>query len=199
MNDLRKARIKAVLKYTWPFYIISALIVGVLLYFIFGITHRTPTYKTLTLFVSGEVKDVKKLKNDMLEKYKDNQLKSVTCISSKVTDSTYFTKLTIPGYSSADVLIIPNSILEGLNVSAFALDINDELYNSYYSGLTLFSQDSVNYGIRIDKEKTKEYFNLPDENCYMVLNGKSVNTGKYSLKQIEEHNNALRVLQEWGM
>ena len=199
MNELRKRRIKSVMKYTWPFYIVVAILVGVGLNFAFGITHRLPAYKTLTLFISGEMNNSKKLKNDLLEKYQPNELKQVTCISSNPTDGTYQTKLSVPGYNTADILIIPASKLENLTISAFGLDLSDELINSYYPEYILYQQDEVNYGIKIDKSKVEEYFTLPNEDCYMILNGISENTGKYSNSQIESHNTALKVAQDWGM
>ena len=83
----------------------------------------------------------------MLEKFKENDLKTFSCISAKPTDSNYYHKLSIPGYNSADVLIIPTSRLESLTVSAFALDLNDELINRYYQGFTLYQQEDINYGV----------------------------------------------------
>ena len=199
MTELRKRRMKSVMKYTWPFYIISALLVGFGMNFIFGVTHKIPNYKTLTIFISGEMKDSKKLKSDLVAKYQDNELKQVSCISSNPADSTYNSKLSIPGYNTADILIISVSKLDTINVSAFGLDLSDELINSYYPEYSLYKQNEVNYGIKIDKSKIEEYFTLPNETCYMILNGKSENVGKYSSKQIENHNNALKVVQDWGM
>ena len=199
MNELKKKRVISVLKYTWPLYILSAVIIAILLNFIFGITHRTPAYQTLTIFVTGEVTDYKKLESDILKKYEDNELKSFSSISSRYDDSGYNTKLTVTGYNGSDVLIIPTSKLEKLVISAFAIELTNELISEYYTGYTLFKQDDINYGIKIDKEKVIDYMTLPNEDCYMVLNGKSVNTGEYSTSQIKEHDNALIVVQEWGM
>ena len=199
MNVLRKRRVVSVMKYTWPFYILSAVIVGVLLSVIFGITHRVPAYQTLTLFVSGEVTNSKQLEGDMLDKYQNKDLKTFSCISAKPEDAGYNTLLTINGYNSADVLIIPASKLDKLVVSAFALDMSEELINGYYQGYTLYAQEDVNYGVLIDKNKVKDYMTLPNENCYMVLNGKSVNTGEYSSEHNKEHDNALTLVQAWGM
>ena len=199
MNDLKKKRIKSVMKYTWPFYILAALIIVPSMYFIFGITHRTPAYKTITIFVSGEMHNDKKCRSDLLEKYKDNELKSVTFISSRPTDATYNSKLTVPGYNTADILVIPKSKLDDVVVSAFALSLSDELINEYYSGYELYQQENVNYGIKINREKTNEYFYLPEEECYLILNGNSVNTGKYSTKEMSEHDNALNIVKDWGM
>ena len=199
MTELKKTRIKAVMKYTWPFYILAALLVSVLLYFVFGLTHKIPEYKTLTLFVSGNVVDQKKFEGDLLEKYKDNDLKSVSCISADPKDSTYNARLTVPGYNSADVLIIPTSKLDSVNVSAFALDLSDELISSYYPNYTFYSQDDVKYGIKLDKDKVKDYFTFNDETFYLLLNGKSKNIGSYSSEQIKEHDNALTLVQAWGM
>ena len=199
MNALRKARIKAVMKYTWPFYIVSAIIVGVLLSFIFGITHQLPDYKQLTIFISGEVVDGSKLKNDLLTKYQDNELKSVTYIDSKPDNPNYNTKLTIAGYNTADILIIPVSKLENIEVASFGLELNDELAANYYQGYSFFFEDNTKYGVMIDKEKVKQYMNLPNEDCYMILSGKSENIGEYSKSKNKERNNALNVVKDWGM
>ena len=199
MNALKKTRIKTMMKYTWPFYIVSAIIVGVLLSIIFSVTHQLPEYKQLTLFVSGEVVDAKQLKNDLLEKYKDNELKSVTYIDSKVDNPQYNTKLTIAGYNSADILIIPGSILDNLDVASFGLELNNELVSSYYQGYNFYLEDNVQYGVKIDKDKVKQYMNLPNEDCYMILNGRSQNIGEYAKAKKKERNNALNVVKDWGM
>lgn len=199
MNDLKKRRIKIVLKYTWPFYIISTLLVGLGMYFIFGITHAVPNYQSITLFVSGEMENTKALKSDLLAKYQDNNLKQVTVVSSLPSSAEYQTKLSVAGYNSSDILIVPVSKLETLNLSAVALEISDELINSHYSGYQFYQQDEIKYGVRIDKEKTSSYFTLTNEDCYMVLNGNSVNTGKYSPKQNEKYDNALRIVKDWGI
>lgn len=199
MNALKKKRIKATFKYTWPLYIVSAVVIGLGLNFIFSVTHRTPAYKTLTIFVSGEVTDNKKLRTDMLSKFKEKEIKSFSCISSKPTDATYNSKLTVAGYNSADVLIIPASKLDSVVVSAFALDLKDELVNSFYQGYDLYKQEGINYGVRINKEKVASYMTLPDEECYLLLNGKSANLGDYSKNPVKEHNMALYVVQDWGM
>ena len=200
MNAVEKKKIITALKYTWPFYLISAIAIPLIMNVVFGVTHKVPGYKSLTIFVSGEVTDTNKLRNDMLETYKEKELKTFSCISAKPTDSTYDTKLSVPGYNTSDILIMPASKLNSVKVSAFALNLSDELINSYYAGYSLFAQEEVNYGIKIDKEKVKEYMTLPDEECYLILNGKSVNLGEYSIKQpVKEHDTALNVVKDWGM
>ena len=199
MTTSKKKSIKTVLKNTWPFYIIVSLVVVTGFYFIFHLTHKTPAYKMLTIFVSGQVKDADKLKNDVLEKYQDNELKSFSCISADPSDSIYNTKLSIAGFNQADVLIIPVSELNNRDVSAFALEMTDDMVTTYYPGFTFFKQEEVNYGVKVDKEKVKDYMALPSEECYLVLNGKSENAGKYSPKGVAEHDNALNVVKDWGM
>lgn len=199
MTSLKKARIATVMKYTWPLYIIFAVIVGILLNFIFGVVHKLPAYKQLTLFISGEVTDSKKLENDLLDKFQDKEIKRVTTISAKLSDGNYNTKLIIAGYSSADILIIPISKLENLEISGVGLDLTDEVITSYYSSNTIYKQDEMGYGIKLNKEMVKEYMTLPEEDCYMVLNGGSENLGQYSHSQIKEHDMALLLVQDWGM
>lgn len=199
MNKLQRARLKVSLRNTWPFYVVSAVLVTILINLFFNITHKAPNYKTLTIFVSGEVTNSKKLKNDMLERFKENDLKSFTTISANPNDSVYNAKLTIPGYSSADVLIIPSSKLTSLVVSDFALELEESLISSFYQGYALYEKDSVKYGVKINKDIVNDYMTLPSEECYMFLNGNSVNTGEYSPKQIKEHDNALNLVKDWGM
>ena len=198
MTPLKKTRIKTVMKYTWPFYIASAVIIVVVMHIIFAVSHQTPEYKTLTLFISGEVSESKKLKDDLLETYKDKELKSVSIISSDPNDRNYNSKLTIPGYNSADLLIIPSSKLEKLIVSDFALELSDELITSYYSGYNFYTKEEVKYGIKLNKEIVKKYMSLPSEDCYMFLNGRSSNLGAYSNKANAEHDNALTLAKTWG-
>ena len=199
MNALKKTRIKTVMKYTWPFYLISGVLIVILLNIIFGIVHKIPAYKSLTIFVSGEVTDSKALKNDLLEAYKDKDLKNISTISAKVSDNQYNTKLTIPGYNSADILILPLSKIDSLDASYFALDLKDELITSFYSGYTFYSQKEVKYGIKVNKEIVKSYMTLPNEDCYMFLNGGSENIGEYSNKPNKEHDLALHLVKRWGM
>ena len=135
----------------------------------------------------------------MLSKFKEKEIKSFSCISSKPTDATYNSKLTVAGYNSADVLIIPASKLDSVVVSAFALDLKDELVNSFYQGYDLYKQEGINYGVKINKEKVASYMTLPDEECYLLLNGKSANLGDYSKNPAKEHDMALYVVQDWGM
>ena len=199
MTDAKKRSIKTVMKYTWPLYIISAVLVALLLDFIFGIVHKLPAYKQLTLFISGEVTDSKKLEKDLVELYQDKEIKTVTTISAQVSDSAYDTKLTVAGYRSADILIIPISRLEELDIKRVGLDLTEEVIASYYSSNDIYKQNEMGYGIKLNKEMVKEYMSLPEEDCYMILNGASENLGQYSKSQIMEHDVALLLAQKWGM
>ena len=199
MTELKKARIKNNMRYAWPAYLVSAILIGFLLSFIFSVVHKLPAYKTLTIFVSGEVTDSKSLEKNLINQYHDKELKSVSTISAKPNEGHYNTKLTVPGYSSADILIIPTSKLDNLDIGYFALDLKDELITSFYSGYTLYKQKEVNYGIKINKELVKSYMNLPNEDCYMFLNGGSQNIGEYANKSNKDHDLALQLTKKWGM
>ena len=199
MNALQKRRVKTVLKYTWPLYLVTALVLGFGLRFIFGITHRMPLYKQITMFISGVNKNADQLEKDMLEKYQDRDLKSFSSIISNPENSEYVAKLTVPGYSTADILIIPDSVMKTLAASYFAINISDTMYHTYFEGYETYAQSEVNYGIVLDKEKVQEYVYLPSETCYLFLNGNSANLGQYTLKDAnKEHDTALRIVQEWG-
>ena len=198
MNALKKARIKATLRYTWPFYIVGAVVLTLLINFLFKVAHPVPEYKTLTVFVTGESLNSTKLRKDLLAEFKEKELKTVSIISSKPDSGDFNHKLTIAGYSSADLFILTETKLNNIIVSDFALALNEEL-QSLYQGYATYTKDDVKYGIKLNKEAVKEYFTLPEEDCYLVFNGKSVNTGKYSPDTISEHDNALTLVKNWGM
>lgn len=199
MTDIKKARIKTNMRYSWPAYLVSAVLISLLMSFIFSLVHKLPAYKTLTIFVSGEVTDSKNLEKDLINKYQDKELKSVTTISAKPNEGHYNTKLTIPGYSSADILIIPESKLKDLDVSYFALGLNDELVTSYYPNCVIYGENGVDYGIQLNKELVKPYMSLPNEDCFMFLNGGSQNIGEYANKPNKDHDLALQLVKQWGM
>ena len=200
MNELKKNRIKSVLKYTWPFYLILGCIIFLAMGIIFRIAHPIPAYKTLTIFVSGETVNREKLFEDMHAKFKEKKIRAFSCIESKVTDVNYSTKLIASGYKSADVLIIPESTIDTVsNPGTFALNLSDELVNDFYSGCQFYIRDNTRYGVKIDKEKVADYMKLPEEDCYMFLNGASKNLGDYGLKPVTEHDMALTLVKDWGM
>ena len=198
MNDAKKKRIKTIIKYTWPFYLIAGVLVAFGINFIFGISHRLPAYKTLTIFVSGEIIDHKKLEEEMLNTYKEKELKSFTSYTSDPSDPNYYTRLSVLGYNSSDILIIPTSKIDS-DVSSFAINIDENLANSYYQGYTFFSQNGANYGIKLNKEKVKDNMYLTNEDYYLFLNGRSETLGEYSKDKIKERDTSLLIAKQWGM
>lgn len=200
MTELKKNRVKTVMKYTWPFYILAGLLVFVVMSIIFGVVHPIPAYKSLTLFVTGEVQGRDKLRNDVFAKFEEKQIRSFSCITARRTDGDYATKLKVAGYTSADVLILPNSVIEEVSdPSSFALTLGDELINSFYKDYSFYQRNEINYGIKIDKDKVMDYMTLPNEDCYLFLNGSSKNLGDYGLKPVKEHDMALQIVKDWGM
>ena len=200
MNALKEKRMKSVFKYTWPFYIVAVIVVYVVMSILFNVAHPIPAYKSLTLFVTGEVQQRDKLSKDIFARFEEKKIRNFSCIASKRTDSDYSTRLKVAGYNSADVLILPNSVIEDVNdPSLFALNLSNELINSYYQGYSFYQRNEVNYGIKIDKSKVTQYMILPEEDCYMFLNGASKNLGDYGLNPVTDHDMALQIVKDWGM
>ena len=199
MTDIKKNKIKSVFKYTWWVYIVVAIVIGFGMSFLFGITHRIPAYKTITLFVTGEVADTKRLSDNLIEKYKDKELKSVTSYATTLNDGNYYNKLSVIGYNSSDVLILPASVLDNLNISTFGLELDDNLKTNYYAGYEYYTQNEISYGVKINRELVKDDIYLPKEDCYMIINAKSASIGEYSKDQIKERNTTLTLVKDWGM
>lgn len=200
MNELKKKRMKSVFKYTWPFYIIAGIVVFIVMSILFNVAHPIPAYKSLTLFVTGEVNGRDKLQKDMFAKFEEKQIRNFSCVASRRTDGDYSTRLKVAGYNSADVLILPYSVIEDVsNPASFALNLSDQLVNSFYQGYSFYQRNTVNYGVKIDKDKVARYMTLPEEDCYMFLNGASKNLGDYGLAPVTEHDMALQIVKDWGM
>ena len=200
MTELKKQKMKSVLKYTWPLYIVTGVVVYILLSIVFGVVHPIPAYKSLTLFVTGEVQQRDQLSKDVFAKFQEKKIRNFSCIASRRTDGDYSTRLKVAGYSSADVLILPYSVIEDVsNPTSFALNLSDELINSYYQGYSFYQRNENSFGIKIDKNKVSQYMTLPDEDCYMFLNAGSQNLGDYGLKPVAEHDMALQIVKDWGM
>ena len=200
MNELKKKRMKSVFKYTWPFYIIAGIVVFIVMSILFNVAHPIPAYKSLTLFVTGEVNGRDKLQKDMFAKFEEKQIRNFSCVASRRTDSDYSTRLKVAGYNSADVLILPYSVIEDVsNPASFALNLSDQLVNSFYQGYSFYQRNTASYGVKIDKDKVAQYMTLPEEDCYMFLNGASKNLGDYGLTPVTEHDMALQIVKDWGM
>lgn len=200
MNELKRKRMRSAFKYTWPLYIVAGLVVYITMSVIFKVAHPIPAYKCLSLFVTGEVNERDALTKDMFTKFEDKKIRNFSCVSARRTDVDYSTKLKVAGYNTADILILPNSVIEDVsNPASFALSLNEELINSFYQGYSFYQRGENNFGVKINKDKVSQYMTLPEEDCFMFLNGASKNLGDYGLKPVTEHDMALQVVRDWGM
>ena len=199
MDALRKERMKTRLKYTWPFYIAACVTACLLMTFLFGVTHRLPEYQKLTIFVSGEVTDSSKLKSDLLKDYGSNELKSVSLITVKPNSPTYDTQLSIVGYNSADLMILPYSKMGRNDLQDIALKIEGDAYYDYLKSKSYYTIGNFRYGVRVNRGILDQYMNLPNEDCYIIVNAKSQNIGRHYKMENKEHDNALRVARDWSM
>ena len=199
MTSMKKKRLLNVFKYTWPLYIFSAAIIFIAINLIFGVTHRMPAYKSITMFATGEVKDYDSLENHMLETYKEKELKAFSCYYNNEEDQTFETMLSVIGMNSADILIMTASKMNDIDIKSFVLPLDDNLINSYYSGYTFYEKEDVKYGVKLDKSKVEDYFNLPTADCFLVFNIGSSSLGEYSKKPNAEHDTALQIVKDWGM
>ena len=91
------------------------------------------------------------------------------------------------------------SKIENLDTSYFAIDLKEELITNFYNGYTFYKQDEVSYGVKLNKELVTPYMALPNEDCYMFLNGASKNIGEYANEPVKEHDLALHLVKKWGM
>lgn len=122
---------------------------------------------------------------------KDNGVKQVDIVSCNYSDSIYLEKLTVVGYSSSDIMLIPNSLFSSLNFPIVMQEMNSDIKNKCnMEGASFYQVGAKDYGVKVssnlpiytylDYDSTKEY--------YAFLNGSSFNIGGYSTKNPKTEN-----------
>lgn len=186
MKIVSKEKAITTLKYTWPIYVGLLAISVIGWHYAFSIKHAPKDYETLGLFLSGEVKSTDFI-DEIKEEFSDDGVKKVDSYSCPKEEAIYFQKLTVVGYTSADVLIIPESIAKNLVVSAFALELDEDVIKTFDFTPTYYVDEEQNYGILVSNSMFKDEVVFSNENNYLFINASSAN--------IEgEHTNAFKLV-----
>lgn len=189
---------KKVLRYTWPIYAFSLVGVSLAWKLTYDYLERPSETETLSIFVSGTVKDLKSLKSDLLEEYSSKGVLAVDITSMSTAESLYLEKLTVAGYHTCDILLIPQRIATDIKCEFFALEIDEYLMTNYFSNRNIFSQEGHSYGLELDKSKVEQYLTLDNETYYVFINSSSKNTGNYYEPGNDENINAFYLASSWS-
>lgn len=196
MIQINKEKIKQILMYTWPYYLISCLVFSIGFPYVFSLIHKPTNVEKLSIFVSGETEDLNLFKRDYCEKY---NLRQIEIISSTLENPYYLEKLTVAGYHTCDILLIPENILHDLILDQFALNLNEEIINLYFENCNFYEQENINYGTKLNKDYLKDYFVFNDEDYFILINASSENIGIYFDAKNELNINSFLLAKEWSL
>lgn len=104
-------------------------------------------------------------KQEILELYVDNM--------EHIPNQTYATQLLSMQLMQSDLIIMPESLLNKLDVAYYFPEIPAELQNE--QGYDYYRSEGVCYGILLGSTFTE--YCPTEENCYLLLSGQSVNLG----------------------
>jgi len=193
-----KNKFKHCLPYTWYLYLIALVIPCVAFPFSFSYMHRPQAYEKINLFVSNNILK-SGLNNYLYEKLKDNGVQQVDIVSCNFTDSIYLQKLTVVGYSSSDIMIIPSTLFQALNFPIVMQEINEDIKTKCgLQSATFHKVDDKDYGVKVSSNLYINTFLDYDSSVdyYAFINGSSYNIGSYSTKNPQTENafKALKVI-----
>lgn len=194
--------------YTWPLYILSPVVLGLTVSYLFYVLHRPAANETITLFVASLSVESKEVEKPIEETLGSDGLKEADIVFSNPNDSTFSTKLSAVGYSGSDLFLLPKSVLSSIDCSSILLPISDTIISKYVNNPSpsFFVQDdedkvSQRYGLSISKDNVWYHSSLSflDDEYYLCLNSASKNIGDEGLYNIPEDDLGLktfRILQE---
>ena len=173
-------RFKDTISSEWVKYLVVIVLAVALWIWLFGIVHAVQNYEKLEIFFVGSIKDYD-FEDYAKEDLGIDGLRKVELNSVRPEDSAFFSKLSVVGIGSSDVLIVPESalanvpyldsvvILEGIDAEPFEVD-------------------GVIYGVYLPeraKERLSKYFAFAEERYVVFVPSASVNGGKITTNSIK--------------
>lgn len=178
-------------------YIASVMVVVFAYSWIFGYLTTVKTEEKITVFIGSNSATFEKA--EYLNGARPDYLKMVEVRAYALSDSVYDTCLTIFGYETGDILLLPESNLnEQTCVDCYA-EISVD-YQSKFEHLGWYVVDGKVYGIKIhDKQSHESLIDCLDygkdddeQDYYLLFNKNSVHIGDLSdASAINERNGAL--------
>lgn len=196
---MTKSELKTHIQTKWIYYILSifaAFIVSIL-----SITiASTPTKKEkVSIFLTCY--NVENNFSAYMDSIKPDYLEIID-LNIRHKEDTYYGMVVSAFVKDADIVLIPESKIEYINVRDFLI-LNDDIVNELTEKhFDYYSIDDIKYGLKIYSKDSKEgilkglvTFNQEesDENCYLFINNKSLHMGKYNNSK---YDGAINILKE---
>ena len=188
---------KKSLVYDWPLYLALPVLFGVAVSYTLQQVHQPQAYEKLNVFFASKSVESDEFCSLLDKRFAPDGLKETTTVQSNPSDSVFYQKLQVVGYSGSDLFLLPESVLLALSPDDILLRFSDELEKDYVSisSPTYYEKDGYAYGLRV-KEKDvasplSSFADFLEEDYYLCFNVKSKNLGDLGLYENPEHNLAL--------
>lgn len=166
-------------------YIACILVVVFVYSWVFNYLTTIKTEEKITLFIGSYTSSFEK--EDELNQSKADYLKTVEVRAYSLSDSVYDTCLTLFGYETGDILILPESNLKEESIADYYAVISSD-YQSSFNNLGWYELDGNVYGIKIHDRETHQsliscldYGEDEDEqNYYLLFNNNSMHLSDLS-------------------
>lgn len=180
-------------------YIACVLVVVFVYSWVFNYLTTLKTEEKITVFIGSNVSSFDK--EEELNQDKPDYLKAVEVRAYMISDSVYDTCLSIFGYETGDILILPESNLKKETCADYYAVISSK-YQLKFNNLGWYEVDGNVYGIKIhDKTTHQSIINCLDygkeeneQNYYLLFNKNSVHLSDLSDGNIENDMNGAIVI-----
>lgn len=196
---MTKSELKTHIQTKWIYYILSifaAFIVSIL-----SITIASAPTKKEKVSIFLTCYNVENNFSAYMDSIKPDYLEIID-LNIRHKEDTYYGMVVSAFVKDADIVLIPESKIEYINVRDFLI-LNDDIVNELTEKhFDYYSIDDIKYGLKIYSKDSKEgilkglvTFNQEesDENCYLFINNKSLHMGKYNNSK---YDGAINILKE---
>lgn len=196
---MTKSELKTHIQTKWIYYLLSifaAFIVSIL-----SITIASAPTKKEKVSIFLTCYNVENNFSAYMDSIKPDYLEIID-LNIRHKEDTYYGMVVSAFVKDADIVLIPESKIEYINVRDFLI-LNDDIVNELTEKhFDYYSIDDIKYGLKIYSKDSKEgilkglvTFNQEesDENCYLFINNKSLHMGKYNNSK---YDGAINILKE---
>lgn len=197
MKKMKGSEFKRSFVYDWPLFVVLPIVASLTISYLLMIVHRPGDNEKLDIFVASSSLNGKGFCNEIQEKYSSKGLKEVTSTQSNPTDPVFAEKLSVVGYKSSDLFILPKSVLDGIDPTASLLPFTATFISAYVAkpSPSYYVSDSVSWGLLIKSAGEENWLDhdiaFLNEDYYLCLNVTSKNIGNMGLYDNPEYNLAL--------
>lgn len=192
MNGLEKKEFHRTLAYFWPLYLVIPAIACFALTYLMHATHLPKQNEQVNLFIACSSLDSNSLKGKMEASLKEKGAKAANLIYANPNDASFGQKLAVVGYHQADLFLLPQSVLEKLEIGDVFLPFRPGIKENWvrFASPEYYVHDTLDFGLKIHEKGSMDGLSSDigflEEDYYLCLNLTSVNLGDLGIYDIPE-------------